>query len=181
MPDGDGIIIEINDVPLTNPSTNPSTDPSTNPSTNPATDPATNPSTNPSTNPATDPATNPSTNPATDPATNPSTSPSTNPNNDTPGQNPNQSQDKDFCEKHPDSLACLPPGSLSDQVPKNTVPLNFSPEPVSLPSGCPADIPVLGQALSFAPACQAMEMLRPFVIGAASLIAGFILVGAFRD
>jgi hypothetical protein len=96
-------------------------------------------------------------------------------------KSPDQKPDPDFCEKHPESLGCMPPGSLSDSVPKSTVPLSFAPESVPLPSGCPGDIPVLGHALSFGPACDAMRMLRPLVVGAASLVAAFIVVGAFRD
>jgi hypothetical protein len=138
-PDGDGVIVEIGDVPVTDPNGSPVQNPSYQPQQ------------------------------------------VTRVQDDTTQKSPDQQPEPDFCEKHPQSLGCLPPGSLSDTVPRSTVSLSFAPETVPLPSGCPGDIPVLGRALSFAPACEAMQMLRPLVIGAASLVAAFIVVGAFRD
>jgi hypothetical protein len=185
-PDGDGVIVEVGDKKIKEPNGAPVQDPSSTYQPQPAPQVSPNPNPNPSQNPNpnSNPNAQPGGQPGSQPGSQPGGQPGGQPGNNDQGQgngNSQQQQPEDFCQKHPDSLSCLPPGSLSDQVPKNSFSLNFSPEPVSLPSGCPQDIPVLGQSLSFGPACDAMVMLRPLLIGAASLVAGFIVVGAFKD
>lgn len=87
----------------------------------------------------------------------------------------------DQCEKYPESVGCQELGTDSFDVPRNTVQFTFTPEADILSGGsCPAPISVLGHSISYQPACDAMTMIRPVVLGMASVIAAYILFGAFR-
>lgn len=110
------------------------------------------------------------------PLTTPDGQPVTNP---TPQDTPEPARDP--CLDNPDRLGCMNAGSDNFTVPKNTINFSFVPESSVLPAGgCPAPISVLGQSISYQPACNAMSMIRPVVLGMASIMAAFILVGAFK-
>lgn len=87
----------------------------------------------------------------------------------------------DPCVQNPDRIGCMQAGSDSFEVLRNTVNFDFTPEASPLSGVCPAPISVLGQQLSYQPACDAMVMIRPAVLGMASVMAAFILFGAFRE
>lgn len=110
------------------------------------------------------------------PLTTPDGQPSPNP---TPQDTPEP--DRDPCLDHPERLGCMNAGSDNFTVPKNSINFTFTPEASFLPSGgCPAPISVLGQSISYQPACDAMSMIRPVVLGMASIMAAYILLGAFK-
>lgn len=99
--------------------------------------------------------------------------------NPTPQDTPEPQPDP--CEQNPDRLGCMNAGSDNFTVPKSTINFSFTPEADVLGGGgCPAPISVLGHSLSYQPACDAMSMIRPVVLGMASIIAAYILFGAFR-
>lgn len=88
----------------------------------------------------------------------------------------------DPCDANPGRIGCMDAGTDDFAVPRNTVNFDFTPEASPIGSGsCPAPITVLGQSLSYQPACDAMVMIRPVVLGMASVMAAFILFGAFRE
>ncbi|WP_425315633.1 virulence factor TspB C-terminal domain-related protein [Sulfurimicrobium lacus] len=58
---------------------------------------------------------------------------------------------------------------------------SYTPEAAAFSGSCPAPLSVLGRSLSFQPACDAMSLIKPLILGLASLMAGYILIGAFRE
>lgn len=89
---------------------------------------------------------------------------------------------KDPCIDNPGRLGCMDAGSDEFPLPKKDVSFTFTPESSPIGSGyCPAPINVLGHSLSYQPACDAMGMIRALVIGMASMIAAYILLGAFKS
>lgn len=101
----------------------------------------------------------------------------------TPTSNPTpQPTDEkpDECEANPERAGCKPLGEYTETVPKMTVNFAFTPEASPLSAGCPAPIQVLGHSLSYQPACDAMVMIKPVVLGMAAVMAAFILIGGFR-
>lgn len=106
-----------------------------------------------------------------DPTTNDQTKPDT-----------TETKDPGLCDMYPNILACQKLGDVpNDQVPKKTVNVDYSPESVDLPVGCPADLQLPhGQVLSYASSCQAATSARPFVIALASLSALLLVVAVVR-
>lgn len=85
------------------------------------------------------------------------------------------------CQQHPETLGCLDAGTDSFAMPTKSLTFSYSPEVSPIGNGtCPAPISVLGQSLSFQTSCDAMGMIKPLVIAIASLMAAYILLGAFR-
>lgn len=87
-----------------------------------------------------------------------------------------------MCKLYPDSLACQKVGDPpNDEIPKTDRTVSVAQESVSLPEGCPADIPLPGgNVLSYASACDAAQKIRPVVIAAGVLSALLIAVAALR-
>lgn len=106
-----------------------------------------------------------------DPTTNDQTKPQT-----------TETKDPGLCDMYPGILACQKLGDApNDQVPKKTVNVEYSPESVDLPVGCPADVPLThGQVLSYASSCQAASSARPFVLALASISALLMVVAVVR-
>lgn len=88
-----------------------------------------------------------------------------------------------MCKLYPDSLACQKVGDPpNDEIPKTDRTVSVAQESVSLPEGCPADIPLPGgKVLSYASACDAAQKIRPVVIAAGVLSALLIAVAALRS
>lgn len=85
------------------------------------------------------------------------------------------------CQQHPETLGCLDAGTDSFAMPTKSLTFSYTPEVSPIGNGtCPAPISVLGQSLSFQTSCDAMGMIKPLVIAIASLMAAYILLGAFR-
>jgi len=84
------------------------------------------------------------------------------------------------CESNPDAIGCQSLGEFDHPIPKSSHVFTFSPESVDIVGQYPADIAILGSALSFAPACGAMTTIKPIVVGSAALVAAFILFGGMR-
>lgn len=122
-------------------------------------------------NPNTDTVEGPKTVDQVDPATGDQTKPDT-----------TETKDPGLCDMYPDILACQKMGDVpDDKVPKKTVNVEYSPESVDLPVGCPADLQLPhGQVLSYASSCQAATSARPFVIALASLSALLLVVAVVR-
>lgn len=85
------------------------------------------------------------------------------------------------CEKHPETAGCKELGMDEFEVPKKTVEFTYTPEASIFTASCPSPITVLGNQLSYQPACDAMVMIKPVVLGMASIMAAYILFGAFRE
>lgn len=92
---------------------------------------------------------------------------------------------KDPCEDHPERLGCLEKGDPEDgdALPSedrgvtSVTPVSFSSS-----ASCPADVNLpKGAKLSYAYPCEMATSLRPIILAIAWLIAGFIVMGAFRD
>ncbi|WP_298206231.1 virulence factor TspB C-terminal domain-related protein [Acidovorax sp.] len=109
--------------------------------------------------------------PLTDPAGNPVPQA---PPEDTP------EPERDPCLDNPDRLGCLPAGTDTFPVPQGSIEFTFTPEANPFTGGCPAPISVLGHSISYQPACDAMGLVRPIVLGIASILAAYIFIGAFR-
>lgn len=119
--------------------------------------------------------------PVVDPAPNPGTD-----STDTP-RDP-EKDERDFCDKHPDVLACQKmdepedPGKLKVQE----VDFNFLPESGFAGSAsCPSPITVSlsGRvySISWQPFCNSLNMIKPFLLAMAWLSAAFIMLGARKE
>lgn len=86
----------------------------------------------------------------------------------------------DPCSDNPDRVGCMNAGTDDFKAREKTVAFEFTPEASVLTAQCPAPIQVLGHSISYQPACDAMSMIKPVVIGMAAVIAAYILIGAFR-
>lgn len=121
----------------------------------------------------------------------------------TPGDNPNTPEDESedpatgddpdvdeppteldipqLCEEFPNISACAEIGEApTDEVPKSTFNMVFQAEPLGLPAGCPAAIPVLGYTLSFDTACTIANWMAPLVTALGAMCAAMICVAAIR-
>lgn len=88
----------------------------------------------------------------------------------------------DPCDEHPDRAGCADLGEPDDDKPlTREESFTYTPESPVFSGSCPSPISIVGQSLSFQPACDAMTMIRPLILGLASLMAGYILIGAFRE
>lgn len=88
---------------------------------------------------------------------------------------------KDPCIENPGRLGCMEAGADEYALPKKEVAFTFTPEASPIgPGSCPAPISVLGQSLSYQPACDAMNMIKPLVLALSSMMAAYILLGAFK-
>lgn len=85
------------------------------------------------------------------------------------------------CEKNPDTVGCTPLGEVPDEeVTKLTRDVSVSAEAVNLPAQCPAPIDAAGYSLSFDAACDFSEGVHPFVLAAAALMAGLIVIRSIQ-
>ena len=120
-----------------------------------------------------------------DPVVDPPTEPGTD-STDKPREP--EKDDRDFCDKHPDVLACQKmdepedPGKLKVQE----VDFNFKPESGFAGSAsCPAPMSfnVHGHVIniSWQPFCDSLDMIKPFLLAMAWLSAAFIMLGARRE
>jgi len=87
---------------------------------------------------------------------------------------------RDPCLDNPNRIGCMDAGTDNFALPEGTHNFAYTPEADVFSGSCPAPINVLGQTLSYQPACDAMTMIRPMVLGMAGLMSAFILFGAFR-
>lgn len=105
------------------------------------------------------------------------------------GDKTEQPQGGLLCEIFPNILACdeLPEKEEPDlQIPEETINLNFSPENVFSEVGeCPAPVTFQAMgatyAISLVPACTLAEMMRPFIIAMAWLVAAFFVARTVRN
>lgn len=99
-----------------------------------------------------------------------------------------EKDERDFCDKHPDVLACQKmdepedPGKLKVQE----VDFNFQPESGFAGSAsCPVPMSfnVHGHVIniSWQPFCDSLDMIKPFLLAMAWLSAAFIMLGARRE
>lgn len=99
-----------------------------------------------------------------------------------------EKDERDFCDKHPDVLACQKmdepedPGKLKVQE----VDFNFKPESGFAGSAsCPAPTTVVVRgnviSISWQPFCNSLDMIKPFLLAMAWLSAAFIMLGARRE
>lgn len=92
---------------------------------------------------------------------------------------------KDPCEDNPDRVGCMERGDPADGDALPTEDRGVaSVTTVSFTSSasCPSDVQLpKGAKLSYAYPCQMATSLRPIILAIAWLIAGFIVMGAFRD
>lgn len=70
-----------------------------------------------------------------------------------------KAEEKDFCEKHPDSLACAELDTPEGEVPRDTIEIDFEPEDLGLGSGvCPPDRPIDSLTVfSYQPTCDVLD------------------------
>lgn len=124
--------------------------------------------------------------PKPDPVQEPVPNPDGSGNNDKP-RDP-EKDERDFCEKNPDVLACQKldepedPGKLKVQE----VDFNFQPESGFAGSAtCPSPITVSlsGRvfSISWQPFCNSLNMIKPFLLAMAWLSAAFIMLGARKE
>lgn len=124
--------------------------------------------------------------PKPDPVQDPVPNPDGSGNNDKP-RDP-EKDERDFCEKNPDVLACQKvdepedPGKLKVQE----VDFNFQPESGFAGSAsCPSPITVSlsGRvySISWQPFCNSLNMIKPFLLAMAWLSAAFIMLGARKE
>lgn len=92
---------------------------------------------------------------------------------------------KDPCEDHPERVGCLDKGEPEDGdalSTENRGVTSVTPRSFSSSASCPADVNLpKGAKLSYSYPCQLATSLRPIILAIAWLIAGFIVMGAFRD
>lgn len=88
--------------------------------------------------------------------------------------------ESDPCAQNPDRAGCAKLGEFEHEIPKKEHVFEFESEDVNMVGQCPAAIPILGHALSFQPACDAMGMIKPLVVGMAAVLASMILFGGMR-
>lgn len=104
-----------------------------------------------------------------------------------PGEKPTDEETPDFCEEHPEILACQKLGDPEEPVElKNRiVPLTLKPAAgFSRGGGCPADrtLNVFGSTmtLSWRPICDLAEGVRPVIIAIAAISATAAFLGLAR-
>jgi hypothetical protein len=117
------------------------------------------------------------------PVTNPDGSPVANP---APVNTTEPPKSSDQCADHPDSLGCSSLDQPSDES-LNSKDISASIVPVSVGSAgtCPAPetFSYLGKqfSMSFQPACDSANMLRPLILAISWLFAGMIFVGGVKN
>lgn len=90
-------------------------------------------------------------------------------------------EEVDPCKQNPDSLGCIKLGEVPDEeVTKLTREVSVTAEAVNLPAQCPAPIEAAGYSLSFDAACDFSEGVHPFVLAAAALMAGLIVIRSIQ-
>lgn len=66
-------------------------------------------------------------------------------------------EEKDFCEKNPDALACAELDTPEEEIPRRTLEITFEPEDLGLGRGsCPADRQMVDQTFSYQPTCDTL-------------------------
>jgi len=80
-------------------------------------------------------------------------------------------EEKDFCEKNPDSLACAELDTPEEEIPRRTLEITFEPEDLGLGRGsCPADRQMVDYTFSYQPTC---DTLATYVYPLTILLASF--------
>jgi len=94
---------------------------------------------------------------------------------------------KSECEKNPDSIGCQKPGDVGspEDIPRNSVPISFTPVDFTSNASCPADIPVsMGRfgsfVLSFGPFCNWTASIAPIFIALAAIAAAMIFMDGLK-
>lgn len=179
-------------IPTGNPVPNPKYDPSAPPSTEnqPFVQPGVNvrPAPSPSSpwqvdlQPVNRPTSNPK--PGSDPV--PDTNPDGSPKPD-PGDKPREDnkEDRDFCDKHPDVLACkkIELDTPEGEIPKKQIDVTWSPIDLGLGGGsCPAPVQIYeDKQFSYQFACDNLYIIKPLVIAIALFVGGMIIFGGRAD
>lgn len=80
-------------------------------------------------------------------------------NNTTETDKAPEEEQKDFCEKNPDSLACSELDTPEGEVPRDTIEIDFEPEDLGLGAGtCPPDKPIDDLTVfSYQPTCDVLD------------------------
>lgn len=87
----------------------------------------------------------------------------------------------DPCAENPGRIGCMQAGTSDGYLlPVESVSLSFAPEAAVISGSCPAPISVLGQSMSFQPACDAMGMIKPLVLALAGVMVGFMVINTLR-
>ena len=94
-------------------------------------------------------------------------------------------EETDFCDLHPDSLACIQTGEAEDiDLEKRDVGQVITPVPIGAGS-CPAPRVLSTRAgaltFSYQPICDFATLINPVVVALAWLLAGYILLGAVKN
>lgn len=86
------------------------------------------------------------------------------------------------CDEFPDSLGCAKLGEApTDEVPRAQRDVSWVAESLGLPSGCPADVPIIdGHAFSYQAACDGLVSVRPLIVALGAFAAATIIVFALR-
>lgn len=87
------------------------------------------------------------------------------------------------CDKFPDSVGCLKLGPApTDQVQKRQTTLIWAAEAISLPVGCPPDVPLFGEhKFSWQMTCDTAVKMKPFILAGAAITALMIVLAALRS
>lgn len=98
-----------------------------------------------------------------------------------PGAQP-EPETKTQCELFPNSVGCVDFGEdPGGDIPKKTVNVSYAAEWLGLPAGCPAPMVVNGNSISYQSACDAMNLIRPFVISLAAVGAMLTALAVIRS
>ena len=179
-------------IPTGNPVKNPAYDPAkpTSPDNQPYTQPGIDvkPAPSPSSpwqvdlQPVNRPTSNP--NPGSDPV--PNTNPDGTPKPDQ-GDKPREDnkEERDFCDKHPDVLACqkIDLDTPEGEIPRKQIDVSWSPVDLGLGSGsCPAPVQIYeNKQFSYQSTCDNLYIIKPLVIAIALFVGGMILFGGRAD
>lgn len=98
-------------------------------------------------------------------------------NNVTETDDAPKEEEKDFCEKNPDALACAELDTPEEEIPRRTLEITFEPEDLGLGRGtCPADRQMGEHTFSYQPTCDILATYGyPLTILLASFSALIII------
>lgn len=114
-------------------------------------------------------------------STEPTTESSTNPSNDTPRQD--QKEDRDFCDKHPESIVCAEADTPEQDLPTGKLDISYNYVDIFGNGSCPSDAYLNTHGMSlkvwdWAATCNNVQMyFRPVLI-ACCAFAAFVIVAA---
>lgn len=95
--------------------------------------------------------------------------------------NPTAPACRDVCLDNPDRAGCINLGEPISTAPliPDELSLEFAADTSAFGGSCPSPRDVLGRPLSFQPACDAMSLLKPFILAFAWFGAALIAFGVF--